>query len=46
MVEMLSYLIQEISLKEIYDVVTEVMFDTSNVRIFKEIEKKNNEGCL
>ena len=31
---------QEISLKKIYDEVTEDIFDMSNMRIFKEIEKK------
>ena len=34
------------SFKKIYDEVTEDMFDMSNVRIFKEIEKKKNGGCL
>ena len=36
---------QEISLKKIYDEVTEDIFEVSNVNIFKEIEKKNG-GCL
>ena len=31
---------QEIPLKKIYDEVTEEIFDMSNMRIFKEIEKK------
>ena len=31
---------QEISLKKIYDEMTEDIFDMSSVRIFKEIEKK------
>ena len=31
--------------KKIYDEVTEDIFDMSNVRIFKEIERKNG-GCL
>ena len=30
----------------IYDEVTEDIFDMSNVRIFNEIEKKKNGGCL
>ena len=37
--------ITKISLKKIYDEVTEDIFDMSNVRLFKEIEKKN-EGCF
>ena len=31
---------QELSLKKIFDKVTEGIFDMSNVRIFKEIERK------
>ena len=34
---------QEMSLKKIYDEVTEDIFDMSNVRTFKEIEKKKWE---
>ena len=34
------------SLKKIYDEVTEDIFDMSNVRFFKEIEKNKNGGCL
>ena len=33
-------------LKKIYEDVTEDIFDMSNVRIFKVIEKKKNEGYL
>ena len=36
---------QEISLENIYYEMTEDIFDMSNVRIFKEIKKKNG-GCL
>ena len=32
--------------EKIYDEVTEDIFDMSNVRFFKEIEKKKNGGCL
>ena len=34
------YSLQEISLKKIYDELTEDIFDMSNVRIFIEIEKE------
>ena len=40
-----TYAKQAISFKKIYDEVTQNIFDMSNVRIFKEIEKKNR-GCL
>ena len=43
---LLGYIYQEKSLNKIYDVVTENIFDMSNVRIFKEIGKKKNGGCL
>ena len=36
---------QEISLKKMYDEVTEDLFDISNVGFFIEIEKKTG-GCL
>ena len=39
-VPVMRYLNQDISLKKIYDVVTEDIFDMSNVSIFKAIEKK------
>ena len=38
-------MIYKMSLKKIYDEVTEDIFIMSNVLIFKEIEKKNG-GCL
>ena len=34
---------QEISLKKIYEEVTQDIYDMSNVRIFKEIEKKQRK---
>ena len=40
------YIITRNIFKKIYDEVTEDIFDMSNVRIFKVIEKKKNGGCL
>ena len=39
-------IVQEISLKKIYDEVIEDIFDMSNVRIFKEIGKNKKGGCF